>query len=60
MGTFFIITIVMVAICIQVYFLQDSVKKTNLQKTYFQIKGDIVLPGITFLPTNLVIQATKS
>lgn len=50
----------MVAICIQVYFLQDSVKKTNLQKTYFQIKGDIVLPGITFLPTNLVIQATKS
>ena len=39
MGTFFIITIVMVAICIQVYFLQDSVKKTNLQKNIFSDKG---------------------
>lgn len=35
MGTFFIITVVVVAICIQVYFLQDSVKKTNLQKNIF-------------------------
>ena len=29
----------MVAICIQVYFLQDSVKKTNLQKNIFSDKG---------------------
>lgn len=39
MGTFFIITVVVVAICIQVYFLQDSVKKTNLQKNIFSDKG---------------------